>query len=121
MGRRSEILEIVTHLPSVAEIQGSLGELACDISFDGSLELTSEDEARLKTWKPKGMSFPFRSNHVDCRYRREVLKKKRGISHARISASLSGDKLFLSGNNYRLMDALVDGLIASGHARRMSP
>ena len=121
MGLRMEELEVVSHLPSLVEIQTSLGELASDIVFDGSLDLTSEDQARLETHKPRKGFFPFRSNHVRCCFRHEVLKKKRGITYVDILATLSGDRSFLTGNNHRLMDALMEGLISSGYARRTLP
>lgn len=121
MALRMEELKIVSRLPSLVEIQTLLGDLASEISFEGSLEPTSDDEARLKKEKPRGRSFPLRSNHVSCRYRHEVLNMKRGITYVDIIASLSGDRIVLTGNNHRLMDALMEGLISSGYAMRTLP
>jgi hypothetical protein len=120
MGLRMEEFEVISQLPTIEEIKTHLGDLASDISFVGSLNATPQDEARINSQKQSGKSIPLREKFVQCSHQGELLRKKKGITYAHIHASLTGDKVFLVGNNNRLIDSLMDALTSSGCVRRNS-
>jgi hypothetical protein len=118
MGLRVEILEFAADLPSLDDIKSHLGGEADAISFDGTLDVTPEDETAARSARRSSTSILLRMNDVTCCYHSELAKKRRGITYVKIFASLDGGEVELLENNNRLMDTLVDALMACGGRRK---